>query len=175
MSDKPGGGTSTGGCALNPANARRSRPTTFQRRWARLLLSRLKARKRSSAHADAESEISGPRSTHAIARALPTFTHGVEGYCVYTASRVVSRRIAYDPKDIPQLPGGGLPMEALPQLLGDIAGSVPFFLKHEAYSLQCEYRFVWMVAGAAQDVHFVDCPLGEHPNPASREQLKTGQ
>src|SRR5262245_47821265 len=57
----------------------------------------------------------------AVSRVLPGFSHGFEGFCRYSNSRVIRREIARDPKDLPPRQGGGPSMDGIREILGQIA------------------------------------------------------
>lgn len=83
---------------------------------------------------------------HAIARALPGFTGGAQGFCVYRDSRVVERTNV--DVDLPQMPpqNGDEAIRMFHKMNSAVAGAAalePLFRKPIKYAAQNEYRFIW--------------------------------
>ena len=94
-----------------------------------------------------------------IASKLTGFVRGMEGPCVYQTSRSLAYRL------------GGVPLTELgsldeppnlPQLRALIAerlGHLPYFLKHQSYRADAEYRWIWFVNPPAQP--YIDLKVPE--------------
>ena len=92
-----------------------------------------------------------------IAARLEGYAGGIEGYCHYKGTRVIRRRVPFDPKDF-ELNGGGLAMADMSRYIAMIAGTEVYLLKHHDYAHQCEYRFVWKVKNDNPRSLVLECP-----------------
>jgi len=99
---------------------------------------------------------------HAIARALPGFTGGAQGPCVYRDSKVIERTNLE--MELPQMPpqNGEEAIRMFHKMNSAIAGAAamePLFRKPIRYAPQNEYRFVWFSKLAEEkDSIIVDAP-----------------
>ena len=83
---------------------------------------------------------------HAIARALPGFLGGAQGFCVYRDSKIVERTNLE--MELPQMPpqSGDDAIRIFHKMNSIIWGAAamePLFRKPIKYAYQNEYRFVW--------------------------------
>jgi hypothetical protein len=104
----------------------------------------------------------------AIAKAIPNFTFGFQGSCIYRSERTVSREIEgpllldpsasqeYTQEDAERL------FNALNNRIIEATKLEPFFFKPLEYAHQAEYRLVWCVSAGKEDRLVVECPDARH-------------
>jgi hypothetical protein len=100
----------------------------------------------------------------AIAEAIPNFTLGFQGPCLYQSERLVRREIQGPPlldpsasQEFPQENAERL-FDAMNHRVFEATKLEPFFFKPLEYAHQAEYRLVWCVSREKEDRSVVKCP-----------------
>jgi len=87
-----------------------------------------------------------------ISRQIPGFRSGGEGPCLYQANRIVGGDGEYvDPKRFKTA-------EDLGKFINDKAQHIPFFIKHNSFAHQVEYRMIWITDHEVNDFLDIKCP-----------------
>jgi len=96
-----------------------------------------------------------------VARHIPGFMVGAEGFCLYQDKKIIERDLGYidltqfvDPSSHSE-PN----KERIRQFINDQMKHYPFFLKDSSYSHQVEYRLVWITSSPVQN--FLDIKVPE--------------
>jgi hypothetical protein len=96
-----------------------------------------------------------------VARHVPGLLGGAEGPCLYQENKIIECDLGYI--DIAQFTDSSSPSqpskERLERFINDQMKHYPFFLKHNHYSHQIEYRFLWFISGTRQE--FLDIKVPE--------------
>jgi hypothetical protein len=86
----------------------------------------------------------------AIANKLPGFVTGWEGPCLYQSTKIIDRDLGF--LELPRT------TEEIQRIVFEGMKQYPYFLKHERYANQVEYRFVWQIAGEIPDYLDISIP-----------------
>lgn len=94
----------------------------------------------------------------AIARALPGFHGGTQGFCIYRDTKIIERKNLEI--DLPQMPPQNADdavriFHKMNSIVWDAAALEPLFRKAVRYAAQNEYRFVWFSKLAQKEESFI--------------------
>jgi hypothetical protein len=94
----------------------------------------------------------------AIARRIPGYTDGLEGFCTYKDAHVIRRKFAAEaPLDLTTNPSPD-ELQRAAETIVSLAGSEGFFSKRRQFEHQLEYRLIWNLNRDIDQCEYVNCP-----------------
>jgi hypothetical protein len=93
----------------------------------------------------------------AIARHIPGYTDGLEGFCNYKDAHVIRRKFAAEAALDPTSTPSQHDLQLASETVVGLAGFEGFFSKRREFEHQVEYRLIWNLNREIEQCEFVNC------------------